>query len=178
MSKIGKKPIVIPDGVEVKLNGNVVEVKGPKGKLSEEIKGNIVVEIQDKEILVKNDSTEAQDRAFHGLYRSLIDNMVVGTSAGFTKVLELVGTGYRAKLSGKKLEMSLGLSHPVIIEIPSTLECSMEGQTKITIGGINKQEVGQFAANIRKIRPPEPYKGKGIRYEGEVVRRKAGKTGK
>jgi large subunit ribosomal protein L6 len=178
MSKIGKRPIPVPDGVKVELKEETVYVKGPKGELQQKIDGGVKIEVQEKEVMVTRLSNSPQDRAFHGLYRSLINNMVVGTSEGFTRVLELSGTGYRAKVSGNQLELSVGYSHPVVMDVPEGINCAMEGQTKIILTSTDKQKVGQFAANIRKVRPPEPYKGKGIKYQGERIRRKAGKTGK
>lgn len=179
MSKIGAKPISVPSGVQVEIKGTVVNVKGPKGALSQETHGRVNIELKDNQLQIGRAGDEnKQNKAYHGLYWSLINNMIIGTSTGFTKNLVLNGTGYRAKLSGKKLELSLGFSHPVEVEVPEGIECSMDGQTKILIGGIDKQQVGQFSANVRKIRPPEPYKGKGVRYENEHVRRKAGKSGK
>lgn len=178
MSKVGRKPIEIPKGVTVQVADNMIKVKGPKGELSQSYEGDIQIEIKENAVLLERGDDQPQNRAYHGLYRSLINNMVIGTSQGFTRVLELIGTGYRAQMKGKVLSLSLGFSHPVEVEIPSYLECKLEGQTKIFLTGINKQQVGQFASDIRDIRPPEPYKGKGIRYEGEVVRRKAGKSAK
>ncbi|HCL57325.1 MAG TPA: 50S ribosomal protein L6 [Spirochaetia bacterium] len=178
MSKIGRKPIVIPKGVQVTIEKDVVKVKGPKGELSQEIKGTIKLKINESDLIVERGNEESQEKAYHGLYRSLLANMITGTSTGFSKMLVLSGTGYRAALQGKKLSMTVGFSHPVEFEIPKDLECKVDDQTKITISGIDKQKVGQFAANIRIVKPAEPYQGKGIRYSDEKVRRKAGKTGK
>lgn len=178
MSKIGRKPITLPKGVSVSFEQNMVRVKGPKGELSQEICGDIQIKNEEGKILVERGEDTPQNRAYHGLYRSLISNMVIGTSTGFTVTLELVGTGYRAQLQGKNLTLSVGFSHPVSVEIPAGIEGKMEGQTKIMLTSIDKQKVGQFAADVRKIRPPEPYQGKGIKYDTEKVRRKAGKTGK
>jgi large subunit ribosomal protein L6 len=176
MSRIGKQPIPIPDGVEVKVDGLVVSVKGPRGQLSQEISELIGVEIEDSQLIVSavNESREA--RAFHGLYRTLISNMVVGVSEGFSKALEIVGVGYRAAVNGKDLEMQLGYSHPVLVKAEDGISFEVPVQTQIIVHGIDKQRVGQVAADIRKWRKPEPYKGKGIRYQGEVVRRKQGKA--
>ncbi|KAA0258458.1 50S ribosomal protein L6 [Deferribacter autotrophicus] len=178
MSRIGKKPISIPSGVNVKVENNKIIVEGPKGKLERELHPKISVEITDKEILVKRHDDNKESRAFHGLYRSLINNMVEGVSKGFEKRLEIVGIGYRAALKGKALDLSLGFSHPVVVEPPEGIEFVVENPQKIVVKGIDKQLVGQVAANIRKIRKPEPYKGKGIRYEGEHILRKAGKSAK
>lgn len=178
MSKIGVKPISIPDGVQITFTNNVIKVKGSKGELTQEVKGKILVEIKDKKVFVKRENDDPQTKAFHGLYRSIANNMIIGVSKGFTKTLELSGTGYRAQLQGKKLSMTLGFSHPVEVEIPKSIECKLEGQNKINLTGIDKQEVGQIAAEIKRIRPAEPYQGKGIMYAGEKIKRKAGKAGK
>ncbi len=178
MSKIGKKPIEIPNGVEVTIKDGIIKVKGPKGELAQTYNEGVSFKIEDKTITVSRDSDIPQHRAYHGLYRSLINNMVVGTSQGFTKKLELVGTGYRAQLKGKVLNLALGFSHPVDVQIPEDVECKLDGNTKIELTCIDKQKVGQLAANIRKIRPPEPYKGKGVKYHDEKIRRKAGKAAK
>ncbi|MGA1846811.1 50S ribosomal protein L6 [Deferribacter abyssi] len=178
MSRIGKKPISIPKGVVVKVENNKIIVEGPKGKLERDLHPKINVELTDKEIIVKRHDDSKESRAFHGLYRSLINNMVEGVSKGFEKRLEIVGIGYRATLKGKALDLSLGFSHPVVVEPPEGIEFVVENQQKIVVKGIDKQLVGQVAANIRKIRKPEPYKGKGIRYEGEHILRKAGKSAK
>ena len=179
MSKIGKRPIPIPDGVKIEIKDDEVKVIGPKGTLTQKIHAEVKFELKEKELQVDRGGVEnKENKSNHGLYRSLINNMVIGTSTGFTQKLLLSGTGYRAKMSGKKLELSLGFSHPVLLDVPEGIECKLEGQTTIILSSIDKQKLGQFAANIRKIRPPEPYKGKGIKYEGEHVRRKAGKAGK
>ncbi|HOJ50024.1 MAG TPA: 50S ribosomal protein L6 [Spirochaetota bacterium] len=180
MSKIGRKPISIPKGVEVVISDNKVKVKGPKGELIEEIKNkDISIKTENNNIYLFNSSPDNSDsKMYYGLYRSLVNNMVKGVSNGFTKRLLLVGTGYRAKVTGQQLELSIGFSHPVLIDIPKGIECKVEEQTKIIISGIDKQKVGQFAANVRGIRPPEPYQGKGIRYEDEKLKKKAGKSGK
>lgn len=177
MSRIGKKPISLPQGVEITVQDNVVTVKGPKGTLSQAIPQGITVSKQDDQIVVERGGDSKQERAYHGLTRALLANMVQGVSAGFERKLELVGVGYRAQLQGKKLVINIGYSHPVEVEPPEGIEFEVPAATKITVKGIDKQLVGQTAAIIRDIRRPEPYKGKGIKYENEVVRRKAGKAG-
>ena len=177
MSRIGLKPITLPAGVEVKVDGNVVSVKGPKGQLQEEISSLISVSIDDGTLTVSRDGDEAEKRAQHGLARTLINNMVVGVTEGFEKKLQLIGVGYKAEKKGKKLVMSLGYSHPVEMEDPEGITTETPDANTIVVKGINKAQVGNYAANIRAWRKPEPYKGKGIRYEGEQVRRKEGKTG-
>ncbi|MGA1861797.1 50S ribosomal protein L6 [Deferribacter thermophilus] len=178
MSRIGKKPINIPSGVKINLDKDKIVVEGPKGKLEQKLHPNIKIEISDNEILVKRVDDTKLSRSLHGLYRSLINNMVEGVTKGFEKRLEIVGVGYRAALKGKALDLSLGFSHPVVIEPPEGIEFVVENPQKIVVKGIDKQLVGQVAANIRSIRKPEPYKGKGIRYEGEYILRKAGKSAK
>lgn len=179
MSRVGLKPIPISDGVEVSVSGSVCKVKGPKGELTNEIPDVISVKIEDGTVLVTRANDERQSKALHGLTRQLISNNIVGVSQGFTKALEIVGVGYRASAAGtSKLDMALGFSHPVVFEAPQGISFATPTQTRIEISGIDKQLVGQVAANIRKLRKPEPYKGKGIRYEGEHVRRKAGKSAK
>ncbi len=175
MSKIGKKPISIPSGVEVKWEKPVVKVKGPKGELSLELRDEVDLEISDSEVRVKKVADTKLARSLWGTYRSLINNMIIGVSQGFEKKLELVGVGYRAEVKGNTLVLQLGYSHPIEYPIPEGIEIKAE-RTSITVRGIDKQKVGQVAAEIRAFRPPEPYKGKGIRYEGEQVRRKAGKA--
>ena len=176
MSRIGLKSIKIPKGVEVKVNNLVVEVKGPKGVLKQEIKEGVEVEIKDDFINVS--VTKKGMASFHGLYRALINNMVVGTSAGFEKRLELIGVGYRASVEGKEIVLLLGFSFPIRMKIPEGIQVNVEKSINVVVSGIDKQKIGEFAAEIRASRPPEPYKGKGIRYKGEYVRRKAGKAGK
>jgi large subunit ribosomal protein L6 len=176
MSRIGKAPIPIPQGVEIKRAGSTVEVKGPKGALSHTIPEGISIQVEDGVIQVKRKGDAKRERSLHGLSRTLIANMVTGVTAGFEKGLEIVGIGYRAALQGRNLQLSLGYSHPVIYPIPDGIEVDVEKQNKITVKGIDKQKVGQVAAEIRGFRKPEPYKGKGIRYVGEQVRRKAGKA--
>ncbi len=178
MSRIGRKPIEIPAGVEVKLNGNHVSVKGPKGTLEQEIHKDIKVEMEGNVINVTRPSDEKEHRSLHGLSRTLIANMVEGVTNGYSKVLEVNGVGYRVQKQGKNLVMNLGYSHQVTVpEIPG-ITIDVPGPNKIVISGPDKQLVGQFAAEVREKRPPEPYKGKGIKYETEVIRRKEGKTGK
>ncbi len=177
MSRIGIKPITLPAGVEVKVDGNVVTVKGPKGELQETISSLLTVEIKDGVVTVSRDGDEAEKRSQHGLARTLINNMVVGVSEGYAKKLQLVGVGYRAEKKGKKLVMNLGYSHPVELEDPEGIETETPDATTVIVKGIDKALVGNYAANIRAWRKPEPYKGKGIKYEGEHIRRKEGKTG-
>ena len=176
MSRIGKMPISIPSGVDVRIDGNTISVKGPKGELSLDFNEVISFEISESELIVKRADDEANSRAFHGLTRTLVYNMVVGVTEGFSKKLELVGVGYRAAVKGGNLEMSLGYSHPVVVEAVDGITFECPSPTEIVVSGIDKQKVGQVTADIRKWRAPEPYKGKGIRYEGEQVRRKLGKA--
>jgi len=178
MSRVGKKPLEIPAGVTVTINGSTVTVKGPKGELTRTFHPDIAIKLEDNVLTVSRPSDEKEHRALHGTTRSLLANMVEGVSKGFEKALELVGVGYRASKQGKKLVLTVGYSHPVEIEAEEGLEIEVPSQTKIVVKGADKQRVGELAANIRAVRAPEPYKGKGIRYEGEVVRRKEGKTGK
>lgn len=178
MSRTGKKPVVVPANVEVQLDGSYVTVKGPKGELSQELPGEMIIEREEDKILVKRPTDSPQHRALHGLTRTLIDNMVVGVTEGYSRNLELVGVGYKAALQGKKLVLNIGFSHPVEFDPGETMEIEVPSPTKITVRGIDKQKVGNLAAVIRKTYPPEPYKGKGIRYENEIVRQKVGKAGK
>ncbi|UCR88581.1 50S ribosomal protein L6 [Mycetocola spongiae] len=178
MSRIGRLPIQIPAGVTVTIDGQAVAVKGPKGELSLVVANPIEVAIEENQVLVTRPNDERDSRSLHGLSRTLINNQIIGVTEGYTKGLEVVGTGYRVALKGANLEFALGFSHPVVVTPPAGISFTVEGNNKITIAGIDKQAVGEVAANIRKIRKPEPYKGKGVRYAGEIVRRKAGKAGK
>ncbi len=178
MSRIGKQPVAIPAGVEAKVQGQEVTVRGPKGVLSLEVRSPITVAVEGDEVVVSRPDDTREARALHGLFRTLIANMVEGVTNGYSKALEIVGTGYRATQKGKGVELALGYSHTITVEPPEGIEIAVPSQTKIVVSGIDKQQVGEVAANIRKLRKPEPYKGKGIRYEGEVVRRKVGKAGK
>jgi large subunit ribosomal protein L6 len=178
VSRIGKKPVVIPNGVEVKYNDGVLTVKGPKGTLARELHPDMIIKIEENTITVERPSDNKLHRSLHGTTRSVINNMVEGVTKGFEKTLELVGVGYRAAKSGNKVTLSLGFSHPVEIVPEEGIEIDVPANNKLVIKGINKEQVGAVAAKIRSIREPEPYKGKGIRYENEVVRRKVGKTGK
>jgi large subunit ribosomal protein L6 len=178
MSRIGKMPIPVPAGVEVKIDGQVVEVKGPKGTLTHTVPTPITIVHEDGNIIVTRPDDERNSRSLHGLTRTLISNNIEGVTKGFTKGLEIVGTGYRVTVKGSAVEFALGYSHPILVEPPAGITFQVDGNTKITVVGIDKQAVGEVAANLRKLRKPEPYKGKGVRYAGEVVRRKAGKSGK
>lgn len=178
MSRIGKMPIPVPAGVEVKIDGQVVEVKGPKGSLTHTVPSPITIVLEDGNIIVTRPDDERNSRSLHGLTRTLIANNIEGVTKGFTKGLEIVGTGYRVTVKGSAVEFALGYSHPILVEPPAGISFQVDGNTKITVVGIDKQAVGEVAANLRKLRKPEPYKGKGVRYAGEVVRRKAGKSGK
>ena len=179
MSRIGRHPIAVPAGVTVTIDDeNKVVVKGPKGQLEQAVNQNISVEVKDGQVHVTRPNDEKENRAMHGLYRALIANMVKGVTEGFKKTLNLVGTGYRAEAKGSTLTINVGYSHPVILEAPEHIAFATPNQTTIEVSGIDKQQVGNLAADIRAIRKPEPYKGKGIKYDTEVVRRKEGKTGK
>src|SRR4051795_11533090 len=179
MSRIGKAPIQIPSGVDVSVAGNEVTVKGPKGSLFRRIPADITVRQDGAELLVERPDDEREHRALHGLTRSLVNNMVVGVTDGFTRDLEIVGVGYRAAATTpSRLDLALGFSHPVGVDAPDGITFETPAPTRITVRGIDKEAVGQVAANIRSLRKPEPYKGKGVRYAGEVVRRKAGKAAK
>ena len=175
MSRIGKKPISVPTGVTVSIEPSLVRVNGPKGELTERIPRDITVAQEGEELIVKRPTDRGEHRALHGLTRSLVANMVEGVTDGYTRTLEIHGVGYRAQLKGKALELSLGFSHPVSIPAPDGIEFEVPQPTRVIVKGISKQQVGEIAAIIRKQRPPEPYKGKGIRYEGEYVQRKVGK---
>ena len=178
MSRIGKLPIAVPGGVDIKIDGQQVVVKGPKGELSLVVAEPIRVSLEDGQVLVTRPDDERESRALHGLTRTLLHNDIVGVTDGYSKQLEVVGTGYRVQQKGAGLELALGFSHPVVFDAPAGITLAVEGNTKITVSGISKQAVGEAAANIRKLKKPEPYKGKGISYAGENVRRKAGKAGK
>ncbi|GAA1287066.1 50S ribosomal protein L6 [Pseudonocardia aurantiaca] len=179
MSRIGKLPVTVPSGVDVTIDGRTVTVKGPKGTLSHTVVEPITIERDDAgAILVKRPDDERRSKAMHGLSRTLVNNLLVGVTAGYEKKLEIVGVGYRVVLKGSNLEFALGFSHPVVVEPPAGITFAVETPTRFSVSGIDKQLVGETAANIRKIRKPEPYKGKGVRYAGENVRRKVGKTGK
>ncbi|MGN6197236.1 50S ribosomal protein L6 [Humibacter sp.] len=178
MSRIGRLPIDIPAGVDVKIDGQDVTVKGPKGELSLTVAQPIQVKLEENQVLVTRPDDERNSRSLHGLTRTLINNQIIGVTQGYSKGLEIVGTGYRVAQKGSSIEFALGFSHPVTVEPPAGITLTVEGNNKVTVAGIDKQAVGEAAANIRKIKKPEPYKGKGIRYAGEVVRRKAGKAGK
>ena len=175
MSRIGKQPIAVPDGVEIAVEPELVKVRGPKGELAERVARDIEVQEEDRQILVNRPTDRGEHRALHGLTRSLIANMVEGVTNGFEKRLEIQGVGYRAQLQGRKLVLSLGYSHPVEVEAPEGIDFEVPQPTQIVVRGISKQAVGEVAATIRKKRPPEPYKGKGVRYQGEYVARKVGK---
>jgi len=177
MSRIGRMPIAIPAGVEVKLDGNTVTVKGPKGELTRTVHQNMKVEVKGEEIIVTRPNDDKENRSLHGLTRTLLANMVKGVTDGFTKELEVNGVGYRAAVEGNKLVLNIGYSHPVEMPFPDGIKAEVNDK-KITISGIDNQKVGQFAAEVREKRPPEPYKGKGIKYVDEYIRRKEGKAGK
>ncbi len=176
MARVGSRPIELASGVEVKIADGRVRVKGPKGELEEALVERTQIELSDGIVVVKRDGDEKAARANHGLMRSLLANMVTGVTAGSEKGLAIVGVGYRAEVKGRELPLRVGYSHPVVMKIPEGLEVACESPTKLAVSGISKQKVGQFAAEIRQVRSPEPYKGKGIRYVGEHVRRKAGKS--
>ncbi|WP_207454239.1 50S ribosomal protein L6 [Desertivibrio insolitus] len=178
MSRIGRLPIEIPSGVTVTADGQVVTVKGPKGELSLTVASPIQARVEENQVLVTRPDDERESRSLHGLTRTLIANQIIGVTQGYSKSLEVVGTGYRVQAKGSNVEFALGYSHPITVEPPAGISFTVEGNNKLTVSGIDKQAVGEVAANIRKLRKPEPYKGKGVRYAGEVVRRKAGKAGK
>ena len=178
MSRIGRLPIDIPAGVTVTVDGQQVTVKGAKGELQLTVSNPIEVKVEENQVLVTRPDDERASRSLHGLTRTLINNNIIGVTQGYSKGLEVVGTGYRVAQKGTGVEFALGFSHPVVVEAPAGITFTVEGNNKLTVSGIDKQAVGEVAANIRKIRKPEPYKGKGVRYAGEVVRRKAGKAGK
>jgi large subunit ribosomal protein L6 len=178
MSRIGRKSIPVPAGVDVTINGQTVKVKGPKGELSHTVAEPITVAQDGSELHVNRPNDERRAKELHGLSRTLVANMIVGVTEGYKKTLEINGTGYRVTARGQDLEFALGFSHPVNVTAPAGITFTVERPTQFTVSGIDKQLVGEVAANIRKIRPPEPYKGKGVKYQGEVIRRKAGKAGK
>jgi large subunit ribosomal protein L6 len=178
MSRIGRLPVPVPSGVEVTLDGPVVTVKGPKGTLSHTVIEPITVVQEDGTLLVQRPDDERESRARHGLTRSLVNNMVIGVTDGFAKTLEIVGVGYRVQARGSDLEFALGFSHPVPVKAPPGVKFEVQSPTRFVVSGIDKQLVGETAATIRKLRKPDPYKGKGVRYQGEVIRRKVGKAGK
>jgi len=178
MSRIGKLPIPVPSGVEVAIDGQNITVNGPKGRLSHVLAEPITIAQEDGTLNVARPDDERLSKSLHGLSRTLIANMVVGVTAGYTKNLEIVGTGYRVAAKGSDLEFALGFSHPVVVTAPDGISFRVDSPTRFAVEGIDKQKVGEVAANIRKLRKPDPYKGKGVRYQGEVIRRKAGKTGK
>ena len=179
MSRVGRLPIEVPAGVDIKIDGSYVKVKGPKGELEWTFSPDMTIKQEDGEIVIERPTDQPTHRALHGTTRALINNMVVGVSKGFERILEIEGVGYRAEMDGKKLIVNVGFSHPVIIEPPEGISFEVDMKVRqIKVLGYDKQSVGQVAADIRKLRPPEPYKGKGIRYQGEYVRRKPGKAGK
>jgi large subunit ribosomal protein L6 len=178
MSRIGRQPIPVPAGVTAKIDGSDVTISGPKGSLSLTVASPIVIEEEDGSLVVSRPDDERTSRSLHGLTRTLVSNMVTGVTQGYEKSLEIVGTGYRVAAKGTDLEFQLGFSHPVTVKAPQGITFQVESPVKFKVQGIDKQQVGEVAANIRKLRKPEPYKGKGVRYEGEIVRRKAGKAGK
>ena len=179
MSRIGRLPIPVPSGVDVTLDGRAVTVKGPKGTLNHTVAEPLeIVRAEDGTLVVNRPNDERANRALHGLSRTLVANMVIGVTDGYTKVLEIVGTGYRVVAKGSDLEFALGFSHPVVVRAPEGISFAVESPTRFSVSGVDKQKVGEVAANIRKLRKPDPYKGKGVRYQGEQIKRKAGKAGK
>jgi len=178
LSRIGKMPIAIPNGVTVKVDDNLVVVKGSKGELSRKINKDMIIKVEDNQVTVERPSDEKEHRAMHGLSRTLIANMVTGVSEGYSKTLEINGVGYRAAKAGNNLNLTLGFSHPVVVEAPQGISFDVPAPNRIVVTGANKEAVGAISAKIRGLRKPEPYKGKGIKYEGEYIRRKAGKAGK
>jgi large subunit ribosomal protein L6 len=178
MSRIGRMPIDIPAGVDVTVDGSAITVKGPKGELALTVKSPIEVNLTDGQLLVTRPDDERLSRSLHGLTRTLIANQIIGVTDGYTKGLDIVGTGYRVVVDGAGITFALGYSHPITVQPPAGISFTVEGNNRVIVSGIDKQAVGEVAANLRKLRKPEPYKGKGIRYTGEVVRRKAGKSGK
>jgi large subunit ribosomal protein L6 len=177
MSRIGKKPIAIPKGVTVKVDGNTVDVKGPKGQLRQPLPPGITAAVEDGQLVTKKSADTRELDAFHGLARSLVNNAVTGVTEGFKKELDIVGVGYRAEVKGKQVVLALGYSHPINFDVPSGIDIAIDKQTHVTVTGVDRQLVGQVAANLRRLRKPDPYQQKGVRYTGEVLKKKAGKTG-
>ena len=177
MSRIGKKPIAIPKGVTVKADANGVEVKGPKGQLKQALPPGITAAIEDGNVVTKKASEDPELRKFHGLARSLVNNAVLGVTEGWKKELDIVGVGYRAEMKGQQIHLALGYSHPIVFDVPKGIDVAIEKQTHITVTGVDRQLVGQVAANLRRMREPDPYQQKGVRYTGEKLKKKAGKTG-
>jgi len=177
MSRIGKKPIAIPKGVTIKADASGVDVKGPKGQMKQALPPGVTAMVEDGNIVTKKDSEDPQLDKFHGLARSLVNNAVLGVTDGWKRELDIVGVGYRAELKGQQIHLALGYSHPVVYDVPKGIEVAIEKQTHITVTGVDRQLVGQVAANLRRLRKPDPYQQKGVRYTGEVLKKKAGKTG-
>ena len=177
MSRIGKKPIAIPKGVTIKADASGVDVKGPKGQMKQALPPGVTAMVEDGNIVTKKDSEDPQLDKFHGLARSLVNNAVLGVTEGWKRELDIVGVGYRAELKGKQVHFALGYSHPVVFDIPAGIDVTVEKQTHLTVTGVDRQLVGQVAANMRRLRKPDPYQQKGVRYTGEVLKKKAGKTG-
>lgn len=177
MSRIGKKPIPIPKGVTVKVDAGAVEVKGPKGQLRQPLPPGVIAAVEDGQLVTRRERDEAALGKFHGLARSLVNNAVLGVTDGWKRELDIVGVGYRAELKGSQIVLALGYSHPVVYDVPKGIEVAIEKQTHITVTGVDRQLVGQVAANLRRLRKPDPYQQKGVRYTGEVLKKKAGKTG-
>ena len=177
MSRIGKKPIAIPKGVTIKADANGVEVKGPKGQMKQALPPGITAAIEDGNVVTKKASDDPELRKFHGLARSLVNNAVLGVTEGWKKELDIVGVGYRAELKGQQIHLALGYSHPIVFDVPKGIEVAIDKQTHITVTGVDRQLVGQVAANLRRMREPDPYQQKGVRYTGEKLKKKAGKTG-
>jgi large subunit ribosomal protein L6 len=177
MSRIGKKPIAIPKGVTAKVDGHVLDVKGPKGQMRQALPPGVSAQVEDGQLVAKKDTDTREMSKFHGLARSLMNNAVHGVTDGWKKELDIVGVGYRAEVKGKQIHLALGYSHPIIFDVPNGIDVAIEKQTHITVTGVDRQLVGQVAANLRRLREPDPYQQKGVRYTGEVLKKKAGKTG-
>jgi large subunit ribosomal protein L6 len=177
MSRIGKKPITLPKGVTIKADASGVDVKGPKGQMKQSLPPGVTAMVEDGNIVTKKDSDDPQLDKFHGLARSLVNNAVLGVTEGWKRELDIVGVGYRAELKGQQIHLALGYSHPVVYDVPKGIDVAIEKQTHITVTGVDRQLVGQVAANLRRLRQPDPYQQKGVRYTGEVLKKKAGKTG-